>query len=79
MAGRKIGMLKKWREHTFRSESEKKNGKKQPKKVPGIRNSAEFRRNSGGIPNQAEPCEFLRRKLQRQTTNSHRRVVSRAV
>ena len=33
MAGRKIGMLKKWWEHTFRSESEKKR-KKTAKKSP---------------------------------------------
>ena len=30
-------------------------------------------------PPGTEPCEFLRRKLQRKTTNSHRRVVSRVV
>jgi len=42
MAGRKIGMLKKWREHTFQSESEKKKQKKSPEfGIP---------RNSGGIP-----------------------------
>jgi hypothetical protein len=30
-------------------------------------------------PPGTEPCGFLRRKLQRHATNSHRRVVSRAV